>query len=132
MRTTSTAALAGLVASTAAQYGYSKPLVSTEALMSDVKLEDLLAGSQKLQDFADAAGGNRAFGGAGHNATVDWLFDTLTETGYYDVYKDEFVELFSSAIVSASAAGEEFEASYMVCFLSVTAPYFLEHLKEQC
>jgi hypothetical protein len=132
MRTTSTAALVGLVASTAAQYGYSKPLVSTEALISDVKLEDLLAGSQKLQDFADAAGGNRAFGGAGHNATVDWLFDTLTETGYYDVYKDEFVELFSSAIVSASAAGEEFEASYMVCFLSVTAPYFLEHLKEQC
>jgi len=115
MRSTTTVALAGLVASAAAQYGYGKKLVSPEALIKDVKLEDLLAGSQKLQDFADAAGGNRAFGGAGHNATVDWLFDTLTETGYYDVYKDEFVDLFSSAVVKAFAADEEFDAVYMVC-----------------
>jgi hypothetical protein len=120
------------VASTAAQYGYGKPLVSSEALMGDVKLEDLLAGSQQLQDFADAAGGNRAFGGAGHNATVDWLFDTLTETGYYDVYKDAFVELFSSAIVSASAAGEEFEAAYMVCVSSVFASQALTYLGSHC
>lgn len=119
MKTASTVALAGLVASAAAQYGYHKKLVSSKALMKDVKLKDLMAGSQKLQDFADANGGNRAFGGAGHNATVDWLFDTLTETGYYDVYKDEFVELFSSAIVSASAAGEEFEAAFMVSLSSL-------------
>jgi hypothetical protein len=120
MRSTSTAALAGLVASVSAQYGYGKKLVTPEALIKDVKLEDLMAGSQKLQDFADANDGNRAFGGGGHNATVDWLFDTLSATGYYDVYKDEFVELFSSAVVEATAAGEEFPAQFMVCRLYAT------------
>lgn len=112
MRTASTVALAGLIASAAAQY---KTLVTPEALIDAVTLDDLLAGSQKLQDFADANGGNRAFGGGGHNATVDWLFDTLTETGYFDVTKDEFVELFTAAVVEATAAGEPFDALYMVC-----------------
>lgn len=107
------AAAAGFVAPAFAQY---KPLVSQEELVKLVELDDLLAGSQQLQDFADANGGNRAFGGGGHNATVDWLFDTLTETGYYDVYKDEFVELFSSATVDLSANGEEYDAAYMVSF----------------
>jgi hypothetical protein len=113
MKTTSAAALAGFIASATAQY---KTLVTPEALIDAVTLDDLLAGSQKLQDFADANGGNRAFGGGGHNATVDWLFDTLSETGYYDVTKDEFVELFTAAVVQASAAGEEIDAAYMVGF----------------
>lgn len=117
MKTSAIVALAGLGASATAQYGYHpgppKKLVSPKELVKDVKLQDLLAGSQTLQSFADKNGGNRAFGGPGHQATVDWLYDTLSKTGYYNVYKDEFVELFSSADVQADAAGEPFEARFM-------------------
>lgn len=116
MKTSAIVALAGLSASATAQYGYGpgpKKLVSPKELVKDVKLQDLLAGSQKLQEFADKNGGNRAFGGPGHQATVDWLYDTLVKTGYYNVYKDKFVELFSNADVQADADGEAFQARFM-------------------
>ncbi|KAF2688116.1 Zn-dependent exopeptidase [Lentithecium fluviatile CBS 122367] len=115
-------ALAGLTASAAAG-GY-KTLVTPDALVKAIKLKDLMAGAQKLQDFADANGGNRAFGGGGHIATVDWLYKTLKKTGYYDVKLDKFVELFTSAVVVANAAGEAFDAKYMTYSPSgnVTAP----------
>lgn len=74
-----------------------KPYVDSESLQELVKIEDLVAGSQKLQDFADAHGGNRAFGGGGHNATVDYLYDTLSALDYYDVVKQPFTELFARA-----------------------------------
>jgi len=90
-----------------------KPLVSEAALIKDVKLEDLLAGSQKLQDIADANGGNRAFGGGGHNATTEWLYQTLLATGAYDVYKQPFVELFTAATTSFSANGEAVPVEYL-------------------
>ena len=82
-----------------------KPYVTSEALQELVTLDDLLAGSQKLQDIADANGGNRAFGGGGHNATVDWLVEELEATGYYDVYKQPFTERFSGARGALSANG---------------------------
>jgi Zn-dependent M28 family amino/carboxypeptidase len=82
-----------------------KPYVTTEDLQELIVLDDLLAGSQKLQDFADAHGGNRAFGSGGHNATVDWLFDTLEATGYYDVVKQPFQEYFHTASASLDVNG---------------------------
>lgn len=98
-----------------------KKLVTPKELIKDVKLKDLLAGSQKLQDIADANGGNRAFGGGGHNATVDWLYNTLKKTGYYNVVKQPFVELFTAATIDFSANGVDYEASYMVCSTSSKA-----------
>ncbi|KAK0383703.1 hypothetical protein NLU13_9614 [Sarocladium strictum] len=86
-----------------------KKYVTSEALQELITLDDLLAGSQKLQDFADAHGGNRAFGSGGHNATVDWLYDTLDATGYYDVVKQPFVELFASASAELTVGGKEIE-----------------------
>lgn len=86
-----------------------KKYVTSEALQDLITLEDLLAGSQKLQDFADENGGNRAFGSLGHNATVDWLYDTLDATGYYNVEKQPFVELFASAEAKLTIGGEEIE-----------------------
>jgi hypothetical protein len=64
---------------------HKKPLVTSDKLQSLIKEKGLLAGSQKLQDLATAHGGNRAFGGGGHNATVDYLYKTLTSLTYYDV-----------------------------------------------
>ena len=90
-----------------------KKLVTPKDLIKDIKLEDLLEGSQQLQTFADEAGGNRAFGSTGHNATTEWLYQTLLATGYYDVYKQPFVELFTAATTKFTAAGEEIPVSYM-------------------
>jgi Zn-dependent M28 family amino/carboxypeptidase len=88
-------------------------LVSTSALIKDVNLEDLLAGSQQLQTFADENGGNRAFGSGGHNATTEWLYQTLLATGYYDVYKQPFVELFTAATVKLTLANGTIPADYL-------------------
>ncbi|KAG9252135.1 uncharacterized protein F5Z01DRAFT_676373 [Emericellopsis atlantica] len=89
----------------------SKGWVDSEKLQALINLEDLLAGSQKLQDFADANGGNRAFGGGGHNATVDWLYDSLDSLDYYDVVKQPFTELFARAEGVLTVAGEEVDSS---------------------
>jgi Zn-dependent M28 family amino/carboxypeptidase len=127
MRTASIVAIAALVAPALCQSeGYGGPKgpkkhVSSKELQKLVKLDDLLAGAQTLQDIADAHGGNRAFGGGGHNATVDYLVKELEATGYYDVYKQPFVELFTAATVESSAGGEPFQGEYMTYGPSGTA-----------
>lgn len=83
--------------------------VSSKKLQKLINIEDLLSGSQKLQDFADANGGNRVFGSGGHNATVDWLVETLEATGYYDVEKQPFTELYAEADGTFSYGGNEIE-----------------------
>lgn len=90
-----------------------KPIVDSESLQELINIEDLLAGSQVLQDIADANGGHRAFGGGGHNATVDYLYDTLKETGYYDVVKQPFTELYAEASGTIKVNGEEIESTPM-------------------
>jgi len=96
-----------------------KKTVTPKDLVKEIKLKDLLSGSRKLQEFADKNGGNRAFGGGGHNATTEWLYQTLKKTGYYNVEKQPFVELFTAATVGFSAGGENYTAAYMVCRLSI-------------
>lgn len=90
-----------------------KPYVDSESLQELVNIDDLLEGSQALQDIADANGGNRAFGGGGHNATVDYLYDTLKETGYYDVVKQPFTELYAEATGTIKVDGEEIDSTPM-------------------
>lgn len=101
----STASLVALALPALAAAKQCKPYVTSEALQEATTLEDLLAGSQKLQDIADANGGNRAFGGGGHNATVDWLYETLDSLDYYDVVKQPFTELFHVASGSLTVGG---------------------------
>ncbi|KAF2750143.1 aminopeptidase-like protein Y [Sporormia fimetaria CBS 119925] len=102
-------------------------MVNPKELQEAVTLKDLMAGAKKLQEFADRNGGNRAFGGAGHNATTEWLYQELKKTGYYNVYKQPFVELFTAATVESSANGEAFMGEYMTYGPSgdVTAPLVL-------
>jgi Zn-dependent M28 family amino/carboxypeptidase len=88
-------------------------IVTSEALQKLITIEDLLAGSQKLQDFADANDGHRAFGSGGHNATVDWLYDSLNSLGYYDVVKQPFTEIYSAGTATLSVTGEEYEVGIM-------------------
>lgn len=58
---------AGLLGSVSAAQKPSK-FVNQKDLIKDVKLKNLIKGSEKLQRIADKYGGNRAFGGGGHNA----------------------------------------------------------------
>ena len=52
---------------------------------------ELLKKGNILQDFAYShPGRNRYIGSPGHNATVNYLVDTLTKTGYYDVAVQPF------------------------------------------
>ncbi|KAK3373033.1 hypothetical protein B0T24DRAFT_622009 [Lasiosphaeria ovina] len=87
-----------------------KPLVSSEQLQGLVKLDGLLASAQKLQDFADANDHNRAFGSPGHNATVDYLYNTLSALDYYDVTKQAFTDIFSAGSAKLTVAGSDVDA----------------------
>jgi Zn-dependent M28 family amino/carboxypeptidase len=109
MKAAAIVAAAGLAAPVLSE----APLVSSQALQDLVTLEDLLAGSQKLQDFADASEGTRAFGSPGHEATVDYLYSTLSSLDYYDVSKHEFVELFTSGKSSLSVNGVKYDPGLM-------------------
>ncbi|KAM0270452.1 hypothetical protein ACHAQH_009409 [Verticillium albo-atrum] len=108
---TSTASLALALPAIAA--AKCKPYVSSEALQDLVKIEDLMAGSQALQDQADAHGGNRAFGSGGHNATVDYLYETLSKLDYYDVVKQPFSEIFATGTSTLTADGAKIDSNIM-------------------
>lgn len=81
--------------------------VESESLQELINIDDLLKGSQALQDFADENDGHRAFGSGGHNATVDYVVETLEATDYYDVVKQPFTELFAQADGSITIGGED-------------------------
>ncbi|KAL2757251.1 hypothetical protein ACRALDRAFT_2098883 [Sodiomyces alcalophilus JCM 7366] len=90
-----------------------KPYVDAEKLQDLINLDDLLAGSQKLQEFADAHGGHRAFGSGGHNATVDYLYDTLVATNYFDVVKQPFTEIYADGKATLAVDGQSVPAGIM-------------------
>ncbi|GAB7363568.1 hypothetical protein MBLNU230_g3835t1 [Neophaeotheca triangularis] len=91
----------------------SKDVVTSEALQADITLDSLLASAARLQEIADANGGNRVFGSGGSNATIDWLEAELNALGTYDVYRQPFVELFSGGFATFSAGGSEYDVALM-------------------
>ncbi|EAA28271.1 hypothetical protein GE21DRAFT_6081 [Neurospora crassa] len=90
-----------------------KPYVCSDALQYQITEKDIRAGAQKLQDIANANNGTRVFGSTGHNATVDFLYNTLKDTGYYDVYKQPFVETYSAGTGSLSVNGKALDVRIM-------------------
>ncbi|KAF1955913.1 Zn-dependent exopeptidase [Byssothecium circinans] len=93
MKTTPLIAAAGIVAPAVAQ-GY-KPAVSSSELAKLVNIDELVAGAQDLYDIAKANGGQRAFGGAGHNAT------------------QPFVEEYVEAQTELTVGGTDYVATYL-------------------
>lgn len=74
---------------------------------------ELLAKGQILQDFAYSwEGRNRLIGTPGHNKTVNYLYDTLVATGYYDVAFQEFV-IASPENETVIIAGQSIETAAM-------------------
>jgi len=77
-----------------------------------IQLNDLLVGSQVLQDFSDAYWQkNRVFGSAAHMDTVNYLYNEVLATGYYDVYKQEQIHLWSDANQTLSIGGVAYTIS---------------------
>ena len=110
----SSCACAAIVAQASAQWTDAElPPVTSEALVDLINVEDLQADAEHLQSIADANDGTRVFGGAGHNATVDWLVEELSKLDYYDVSKQEFVELFSGGTGSLTVNGEAIAADLL-------------------
>lgn len=71
-----------------------------------IQESDLLAKSKALEGFAYATPErNRVFGGPGHNATVNYLYDTVAALGYYDVRFQPFVELYTNGNASLKVNG---------------------------
>ncbi|KAK5788080.1 hypothetical protein VI817_009038 [Penicillium citrinum] len=100
--------------------GRSKPLVSPDKLSSRIHLEDLLKGSQQLEDFAYAyPERNRVFGSAAHNDTVDFIYRELKRTGYYDVWKQPQVHTWTTADSSLKFNGDSIDATVMTYSPSV-------------
>jgi Zn-dependent M28 family amino/carboxypeptidase len=113
MKSAATLASVALALPAAVNAAKCKKFVTSEALQADIKLSTLVAGSYRLQNFADANGGNRAFGSAGHNATVDWLASQLEATGFYDVQKQPFTEIFSAGTGTVIIDGETIDSQIM-------------------
>ena len=90
-----------------------KKYVTSEKLQKHIELDNLLAGSQKLQDIADSSDGHRAFGSVGHNKTVDFLVESLEALDYYDVVKQPFHELYATADGTLTVDGKEVESGPM-------------------
>ncbi|KAL8832918.1 MAG: hypothetical protein Q9170_004665 [Blastenia crenularia] len=70
---------------------------------------NLLAKSKILENFAyTTAQRNRVFGGPGHNATVNYIYDQITALGgYYNVEFQPFVELYSAGNASVKVDGAD-------------------------
>ncbi|KAL5342241.1 hypothetical protein BJX70DRAFT_338969 [Aspergillus crustosus] len=122
MKSIAALSLASLAAVAGANKCHAKPPVTPEALQEAIRLEDLLKGSQQLEDFAYAyPERNRVFGGQAHKDTVDWLYRELKSTGYYDVYKQEQVHLWSTSTSTFTAGDQDIEGTAMTYSPSVDA-----------
>ncbi|KAL8710771.1 MAG: hypothetical protein Q9220_004789, partial [cf. Caloplaca sp. 1 TL-2023] len=83
------------------------PLVQSNQLRRVLLRSSLLAKSKILENFAyTTPERNRVFGGPGHNATVNYLYDQVSALGgYYDVEFQPFVELYTAGNASVKVAG---------------------------
>lgn len=90
------------------------PLVRSNQLRRVIDRSNLLARANTLQGFADATPEkNRLVGGAGHIATVNYLYDTLAALDYYDVQRQEFTVLISEGSGNLTVDGKTQGAQLM-------------------
>ncbi|KLU82222.1 leupeptin-inactivating enzyme 1 [Magnaporthiopsis poae ATCC 64411] len=94
-RTASAAAMLLSLAATVAGQQVHKPKVDSTKLQADITVENLMKNLQVLNDLAYANGGNRAFGLPGNQATVDYIFDRVSNVPGTKAWKQEFEALFN-------------------------------------
>ncbi|KAI4225779.1 MAG: hypothetical protein L6R36_003665 [Xanthoria steineri] len=88
------------------------PLVQSNLLRRVLLRSNLLAKSKILEGFAYATPErNRVFGGPGHNATVNYIYDQIAALGdYYDVEFQPFVELYTAGNATLKVEGVDQKA----------------------
>lgn len=87
-----------------------------DALKAEIKVENLMAGAQTLQTFADSqSNGTRVLGSAACNSTLRWVKDELDATGAYDVELQQVrvVRQVSGQINSSMVNGTNVTASLL-------------------
>ncbi|CUS15587.1 unnamed protein product [Tuber aestivum] len=93
---------------------YNASLVESNKLRRVLQRKVLYEHAKKYQSFADTTPErNRVAGSASHNLTVDYLYDTLVATGYYNVEKQPFTYIYSEGNASFSALSKVYESEYM-------------------
>lgn len=102
------------VATPLAPVPYNISLVESNKLRRVLYRKALYEHAKKFQSFADSTPKrNRVAGSIGHNLTVDYLYDTLVATGYYNVEKQPFTYVFSEGNTSFSANSTKYASEYM-------------------
>jgi len=89
-----------------------KPLVDSDGLQSTIHSKNLLNHANQFVKFAQISNGTRAFGSAGHNATVAYIKKLLDKTGYYDTVLQTFPYLYSSGTAQLSANGTSYTSGW--------------------
>ena len=101
-----------------------------ETFPSQITLNPLLEGVHHLSSFANAyPEGNRVFGGAALEDTIDYIYRELTQTSYYDVTKQPQVHLWSKTEQNLAVNhGYIIGASAMTCTPSVNVTAGVVHV----
>ncbi|RAL10189.1 transferrin receptor [Aspergillus homomorphus CBS 101889] len=89
--------------------------ISPDTLSSQISLDYLLEGTQKLQEFAYSyPQRNRVFGGAAHNDTLNYIYNELLQTGAYDLHRQPQVHTWTTGNQSLTVNGDTIDALSMV------------------
>ncbi|KAK3689398.1 aminopeptidase Y [Podospora appendiculata] len=72
-----------------------KPKIDSAKLQADITTENLWANLVALNDIASANGGNRAFGLPGYAASVDYVFNRISNIPGTNAWKQDFPALFN-------------------------------------
>ncbi|KAI5777993.1 hypothetical protein EDC01DRAFT_676104 [Geopyxis carbonaria] len=89
-----------------------RPLVQSNQLRRTLTRSALLKHADALEAHAALSNGTRAFGTAGHNATVDYIKSKLDATGYYDTELQTFSYLFSEGTATFTADGAAYASAW--------------------
>lgn len=87
--------------------------LTTDALIATINYDDILAYEETLEGFAySSPQRNRLIGTPGHDATIQYLFDTVSSFGGYDVYLQPFSTVSSSGNATLTVGGVDQGAEY--------------------
>ncbi|KAF6836565.1 peptidase family M28 [Colletotrichum plurivorum] len=102
------AALLSLASSaSAADNTTCRPKIDSEKLQADLKTENLMANLKALNDIAFAHGGNRAFGLPGYAASVDYVWDRVSNIPATRAWKQDFSATFGQVVSIDLRVGDE-------------------------
>ncbi|KAF2714533.1 Zn-dependent exopeptidase [Pleomassaria siparia CBS 279.74] len=74
----------------------SSPEVSSATLQADIQPANLLADLVAFNEIATANGGNRAFGLPGYDASVDFVWDQISQLEGVKAWKQEFSAVYAT------------------------------------